>query len=268
MVMWYSLDKKNKLKRQGTIKIRLNFSSEKNSQVAAQEHRHLLRILTLHELETSKVAQYWWAGKFTNQGEYVLTQHSAQSGLSNIDVALVQWSVFTTIHNDHPLSFALFDSLLDKITRPVQCGNVSNEEMKLFWDAVKKLLPSCFSIIRKIRKKTSGDKNMVKHLTEVLNILSKISMLEPPEGTDLFPPHVYGWLRRTEDTAPNWDIRETLIDAVSNGAEDYWFNSIEANHDVTRGSDEEKLQNLIKIIQLVRCDLQRAIEHYDKLFQE
>lgn len=55
MTMWYSLDKKHKASRQGVVKVRLAFSSEKNSQVAAQEHRHLLRILLLHELEMSKV---------------------------------------------------------------------------------------------------------------------------------------------------------------------------------------------------------------------
>lgn len=54
--MWFSLSKKSKLRRQGVVKVRLNFSSEKNSQVAAQEHRHLLRILLLHELENSKVS--------------------------------------------------------------------------------------------------------------------------------------------------------------------------------------------------------------------
>lgn len=55
MTMWYSLDKKHKANRQGVIKVRLTFGSEKNSQVAAQEYRHLLRILLLHELEMSKV---------------------------------------------------------------------------------------------------------------------------------------------------------------------------------------------------------------------
>lgn len=53
--MWYSLDKKNKDTRQGIIKVRISFSSKKNTLVAQQEHRHLLRILLLHELETSKV---------------------------------------------------------------------------------------------------------------------------------------------------------------------------------------------------------------------
>lgn len=55
--MWYSLDKKSKVNRQGVVKVHLTFSSEKNNQVASQEHRHLIRILLLHELEMSKVSQ-------------------------------------------------------------------------------------------------------------------------------------------------------------------------------------------------------------------
>lgn len=58
MAMWFSLSKKSKLRRQGVVKVRLNFSSEKNNQVAAQEHRHLLRIVLLHELENSKVGKF------------------------------------------------------------------------------------------------------------------------------------------------------------------------------------------------------------------
>lgn len=58
MTMWYSLDKKNKMKRQGVLRIRLSFSSQKQPRVAAQEHQHLLKILLLHELETSKVRTF------------------------------------------------------------------------------------------------------------------------------------------------------------------------------------------------------------------
>uniref|UniRef100_A0A4Y0BLA7 Munc13-4 n=1 Tax=Anopheles funestus TaxID=62324 RepID=A0A4Y0BLA7_ANOFN len=267
MLMWYNLDKKNKLRRQGTIRIRLNFSSEKNSQVAAQEHRHLLRILLLHELESSKVAPYWWSGKFTIQGEAVLTQHSAQSGLSSTTEAFIQWSVFATIHQDHPLSFVLFDTLLEKLIRPIQTLAVSEEELKTFWEATKKLLPSCFSAIRKLRKKNTGDKLVLKTLNGVLNIIAKVAMLEPPEGTDLFPVQMYGWIRRSNDSEPNWDIREALASAVVSGAED-WFSGIKEGHFLQTGTDEDRLQNLIKIIQLVRSDIQKSIEYYDKTFQE
>lgn len=53
--MWYSLDKKNKINRQGILKVRVAFGTEKNNQVAEQEYRHMLRIILLHELEVSKV---------------------------------------------------------------------------------------------------------------------------------------------------------------------------------------------------------------------
>lgn len=192
LVMSYSLDKKHKLKSQGVIKIRLTFSAEKNNKVASQEHRHLLRILLMHELDTSKVVPYWWSGKFCAQGESIITQHSAQSALTSTDCAFAQWVVYTAIHSDHPLAFSLFDNLLDKLIRPIQTVSVSPDEVKLFWDGVRKLLPSCFSIIRKLRKKTAGDKNSVKMLSEVLSLLSKVALLEPPEGTDLFPRNVYG----------------------------------------------------------------------------
>ncbi|XP_058172092.1 protein unc-13 homolog 4B-like [Anopheles ziemanni] len=267
MLMWYNLDKKNKVRRQGTLRVRLNFSSEKNSQVAAQEHRHLLRILLLHELESSKVAPYWWSGKFTIQGEAILTQHSAQSGLSSTTEAFIQWSVFTAIHHDHPLSFVLFDTLLEKLVNPIQTHAVSEEEQRGFWEATKKLLPSCFSAVRKLRKKNTGDKMALKTLAGVLNIIAKVAMLEPPEGTDLFPVEMYRWIRRMDRSEPNCDIREALASAVVSGAEDF-FEGIKESHFLQSGTDEDRLQNLIKIIQLVRSDIQKSIEYFDSTFQQ
>ena len=54
--VWCPLEKKTKTKKQGNVKVKLSFSSEKNSQVSSQEYRHLLRLLLLHELESSKVS--------------------------------------------------------------------------------------------------------------------------------------------------------------------------------------------------------------------
>lgn len=264
--MWYNLDKKGKAKSQGTIKVRLNFSSEKNDQVASQEHRHLLKILLYHELESSQVAHHWWSGKFSSMAEMIITQHQAQSGLTDVDVAFAQWAVFSEVHQQHPLSFELFDRIIDVLVRPIQTNNVSHdEEMSIFWESTKRLLPSCFGVIRKLRKKPAGDANAMKHLTKALNIISKIALLEPPESTDLFPKQYYGWLKRKGETS--WDIREALNQAVMIGTQEY-FESIIDQNELNNDDNEARLQQLIKIIQLVRSDLQRAIEHHDKVFQE
>lgn len=264
IVMWYSLDKKGKTKRTGLVKIRINFSSQKNTQVAMQEHRHLLKILLLHELETSKVAPFWWSGKFSSEGDTILTQHAAQSGLTQPDLALSRWSVFCEVHCEHPLAFSLFDGLLDKIVRVIQSRS-SKEEVRIFWESTKKLLPSCMNTIRKMRKSVSGDKNTIRMVAEALSIISKVAMIQPPEEFDLFPAQLYGWLPKSETTG--WDIRSTLTDAVRVGAES-WFSHITEQNPSNYETNEERLQHLIKIIQLVRSDLQRSIEHYDKIFQE
>ncbi|XP_072932693.1 protein unc-13 homolog 4B [Epargyreus clarus] len=266
MTMWFNLSKKSKLRRQGVVKVRLNFSSEKNSQVAAQEHRHLLRILLLHELESSKVAPYWWCGNFSAPAEAVLTQHAAQSGLNQLDNHLAQWIVFCAITADHPLSFALFNSLLDKIAKPLQSGLINEEDVKLFWDGAKKLLPTCFSHIRKLRKKTAGDKTVMKTLREVLKILYGLSVLDIPDSIDLFPANLYGWLREN-DNGVKLTIHEVLNQASTQGASD-WFVHILDNNECKDKTEESRLQHLIRVIQLVRSDLQRAIEYFDRVFVE
>lgn len=266
LIMWCNLDKKGKTKTQGTIKVRLNFSSEKNDQVASQEHRHLLKILLYHELESSQVAHHWWSGKFSEMAEMIITQHQAQSGLTDIDVAFAQWSVYSEVHQQHPLSFELFEKIIDVLIRPIQTRNVSHsEELSIFWESTKRLLPSCFGIVRKLRKKVAGDANQLKHLTKALNIIAKVALLEPPESTDLFPEQFYGWLKKNGEAS--WDIREALNQAVTIGTEEFFAGIID--HDELINEDNEvRLQQLIKVIQLVRSDLQRAIEHHDKIFQE
>lgn len=265
--MLFTLDKKNKPKHQGLIKLRLSFSAEKNSKVGVQEHKHLLRIVLLHELETSKVAPYWWSGKFSDQGEAVIAQHAAQSGISANARALAQWSAYTTIHTNHALSFKLFENLLDKLLRFLNSPETNAEDQKMFWEGVKKLLPSCFSIIRNIRKKTSSDKNCIKMLTESLSILSVIATLSPPPDIDLFPKKVYGWLNKSHVNLKTIDIHGVVEEAIRSGAQDYLL-QINEIRDVHQENDEENLQNIIKITQLVRADLQRGLEFYDKLFSE
>jgi BAI1-associated protein 3 len=266
LTMWYNLDKKGKLKSQGTIKIKLNFSSEKNDQVASQEHRNLLKILLYNELENSKVAHYWWSGKFNDNAEIVITQHQAQSGLNDVDVALCQWSTYTEVHQNHPLSFELFDKILDTLIWPIQQRKVSHdEEIGIFWEATKRLLPSCFGIVRKLRKKLAGDANATNHLIKALSIISKIAKLEPPEGCDLFPEQNYAWLKKKEKNS--WDIRDAIEQAVKIAVREY-FNEVVDQNDLNCCDSEQKLENCIKIIQLVRSDLQRAIEHHDPIFQE
>lgn len=193
--LWCTLNKEGKLVDQGSIRLKFTFSAEKNKEAAFQEHTHLLRILLSYDLETTKALTYAWCGKFSEPAMAIVTQHCAQSGITLDLRALAQWLAYTTVHLNYPLAFQVFDSLLDKIKEfffNESSVELLTEQSKLFWDGARKLLPSCFSIIRNINKKMSSDKDPLRMLKEVLSILSKLVALQPPSDIELFPKKMYG----------------------------------------------------------------------------
>ncbi|XP_015184155.1 PREDICTED: protein unc-13 homolog D-like isoform X7 [Polistes dominula] len=261
--MWYSLEKKNKTKRRGVVKLKLAFSTEHNAQVAAQEHRHLLRVLLLYELETEKVEKYCWCGRWSGPAEALILQHSAQRGLLDRNVDLAKWIEYARIHQEHPLNFMVFNKLIVDLLRPMDNGLFSTDETKLFWDATRKILYSCLNSIRKIRRLVLGDKNAMSQLTAILGILSSISTLKIPDDFDLFPAKMYSWFPEPDGT--KLDVFRGLENTVIQGCIE-WYEHITSNTTPETNSDEDVLRFHIKIIQLIRADLQRSIDHYDKLF--
>lgn len=261
------MEKGNKTKSRGSILVNLALSAEKNKHVAVQEHRHLLKLLLMHELESSQVANYWWCGKFSTNAETIRLQHAVQSGLSNFECALSQWSVYATIHEEHPLSFSLFNYILDTVIPVLKCQLNESEDMKSFWDGVKRILPSTFAVLRKLRAKNVSDKQILKTLCEVLNILAKIKTLEFPKNIEIFSPNVYGWISRKPRS--ECCIDDVIIDAIHVGTKDWLEHIIEANRpSEDQTSDDDNLQYLIKLIQMIRSDLQRAMEYFDKHFHQ
>ncbi|XP_076396435.1 C2 and C2B_Munc13-like domain-containing protein staccato isoform X2 [Megachile rotundata] len=260
--MWYSLEKKNKSKRRGVVKLRLAFSAEHNAQVAAQEYRHLIRLLLLHEIENEKIEKYCWCGRWSAPAEVLLLQHSAQRGLLARNIALAQWVEYAGIHQEHPLNFTVFNKLAIDLLRPMENGLFSADETRLFWNATKKLLYSCLNSIRKIRRLTPGDKNTMTQLSAILGILSSISYLKVPEDVNLFPPKMYSWFLDPDERPSVLQALEYTVE--QGGAE--WFEHILNNNSTESESDEDHLKYHIKVIQLVRADLQNALDNYDKLF--
>lgn len=106
----------------------------------------------------------------------------------------------------------------------------------------------------------------MKTLREVLRIMQKISAFDVPDSVELFPINLYGWLR-TKDDGSKLTVHEVLNQAAIQGASD-WFVHILDNNEVKENTEEARLQHLIRVIQLVRSDLQRAIEYYDRVFVE
>lgn len=267
ITVWYNLEKGSKTKSRGSVLLNMTLSAEKNKRVALQEHKHLLNLLLIHELESSQLAEYWWNGKFTTNAELIRSQHAVQSGLTNFECALIQWMMYSKIHETHKLNFTLFNNILDVIIPTLILLQSDSEDVKIFWEGVKRILPSCFSIVRKIRARNVSDKHIVSTLCEVLDIISKIKALGEPV-LDIFPGNIYGFISRKDQDVINTDI---VLVAVINTATKEWLEYIiegSKPNILDEHNDEENLQFLIKLIQMVRSDLQRGMEYFDKHFYQ
>ncbi|KAF5296761.1 hypothetical protein FQR65_LT10162 [Abscondita terminalis] len=223
MLMWYGLDKKNKSTRQGVIKLDLSFGSEKNKQVAAQEHKHLINLLLLHEIDSSQIPKYAWIGKFSPQAEAILTQHKIQSGLTSSEMDLTQWAAFTSIQKEHPLAFSVYVNLLDNINKHFKLPSTTEEEVKYFG---------------------TFPKNYFLHAIAYYENSS------------------YPWLDLNDEDC---SIVTVLKSSVIKGAKE-WLQFILERTEKQNNTDDETLVYFHKIVQLIRTDLQRAVE-YDKMFQ-
>lgn len=263
----FDLFKNDKPKHRGSIKLRLSFSAEKNGQLLVQEHKLLLRIILQHELKMSKVDANCWSGEFSEQGEAIIAQHIAPNRISADACALAQWSAFTTIHTDQALPFDIFKELLDNLLPYLNSSEISFDENKMFWDGAIKLLPSCFSIIRKVKIECANNEDDIEILSDSLSILSAIGMLSPPKDIDLFPRRVYGWLIKPNRNLKELDIYGAVEEAIQLRAQDFLFqiNELRNSH---QENDEINLQNIIKVIELVQADLQYGLKNHSKLFKE
>ena len=170
-VNWYTLEKKGKSKRRGVLRLRMSFSSEHNSQVAFQEHRHLVRLLLLHELETGKLERYGWKGAWSACGSLVLNQHAAQRGMKREHIVLARWCELATVHQEFPLNFEVFRELAQELHSCVKSAMYSDEETRLFWEATGKVLHSGLNALRKIRRLSIEKEEVMSQLAAILRLV-------------------------------------------------------------------------------------------------
>ncbi|XP_014244942.1 protein unc-13 homolog 4B isoform X2 [Cimex lectularius] len=262
-VKWYNLEKKTSRTKssRGAVQLKLAFSSEKNNQVAAQEHRHLMRLLVLQEMEHNKPDLETWDGTFTGPADVILRQHAAQSGLRPADERMAQWVEYIRLHVNQPLNFRLLSSIITSIVDPLHNGLYSDDEIRLFWDGTKRLLPSIFGNLRKYRKVPQAEKTVNSQLDSMLNIIAELLKLDQPDNIELFPKSVYGWIPCEKIN----DISFVLNEAIKQSALE-WFQHLVENNKLMENSKESKLQQAIKVVQSIKTDIQKSIESLDKAF--
>lgn len=104
--------------------------AEKEKKVAAQEYRHVLHLMLVHELDEENIEPYKWEGRFSNKSAQILRTLELQGGLTRKDIDIAQWLVFTRVQCEHPLNAKLFPPLFQTLIQYVQNQSLAEDEVK------------------------------------------------------------------------------------------------------------------------------------------
>lgn len=262
---WLTLYRNKKVKSRGQIKLQLTIDDpQRNGRMMIKEHKCLVQVLLRHELNISKADVDCWSGEFSSLAIEILQQHRLLNAISTNESVLVHWSAFTKVHVDHALPLGIFKQLLVTLLDYINSSEINSEETQMFWDGVKLLLPSCFSVIRNIPTERTEMNDII--LTDSLSILSLIAKISPPNEYDLFPKVVYGWLFKSHEDLTQINIHAAIKEAIRSRARDFSF-EISEYRNVHRQDDMENLQNVMKVIQTIEADLENGQKYYRNLFK-
>lgn len=129
---WCGLESRNGNghKKKGEIHLKMALGAEKEKKVAAQEYRHVLHLMLVHELDEENVEPHHWEGKFSSKSSFILRTLELQGGLTGKDIDIAQWIVFTRVQCEHPLNAKLFPALFQTIIQHVHNQLLGEDEVK------------------------------------------------------------------------------------------------------------------------------------------
>merc|ERR1719412_39939 len=173
---WYPLQKPDgKSKRsRGEVKAGLTLSTEKDQNLTAQEHRHLLKILFSYELQHSQAEPFTWNGTFNRNSVTILAQHAVQGKLEGKDTALARWLVYAQTHCDLPLDYRVFVPILDQLKYAMNCNLFIQDDESRFIEVATVFINHCIEFIKKHRHFIGQDE---KYFIQLQSIVSCLKVL-------------------------------------------------------------------------------------------
>lgn len=151
---WCPLESRNGNghKKKGEIHLKMALGAEKEKKVAAQEYRHVLHLMLVHELDEENIEPHQWEGKFSPKSAFILRTLELQGGLTRKDIDIAQWLVFTRVQCEHPLNAKVFPPLFQTIIQHVKNQTLAEDEVRKFWFATEKLLENFVTFFRNIHQ--------------------------------------------------------------------------------------------------------------------
>ncbi|KAF0772787.1 BAI1-associated protein 3 [Aphis craccivora] len=255
---WYQLEARSQRSNiQGNIRLKLWLSTrEDHGQASTQNHfdnwtdvRRNERLLTIFaDYEMSLTKSSLWNGELCHEATSILHQHAVQSGVSELQLAVIRWLAFSHIPSIDP-QFLL--KQLSQLEAAWGEQTLTVEEEDWLADSFNVFLDYSMQLIRKYRKLFPPYHHIsMNRLEYILRCLSRLSLSK-----------AYG------KCCPfNKDIRGEIGNALRVGTNE-WYEENRKFMATGQHDPETRLKGFVRLVTSVLIDLQKGVEHYNVLFE-
>ncbi|KAL4084626.1 hypothetical protein QTP88_027557 [Uroleucon formosanum] len=268
---WYQLEARSQRSNiQGNIRLKLWLSTrEDHGQASTQNHfdnwtdvRRNERLLTIFaDYEMSLTKSSLWNGELCHEATSILHQHAVQSGVSELQLAVIRWLAFSHIPSIDP-QFLL--KQLSQLEAAWGEQTLTVEELYEIYvnrviffqedwlaDSFNVFLDYSMQLIRKYRKLFPPYHHIsMNRLEYILRCLSRLSLSK-----------AYG------KCCPfNKDIRGEIGNALKLGTNE-WYEENRKFMTSGQHDPETRLKGFVRLVTSVLIDLQKGVEHYNVLFE-
>jgi len=256
---------------------------------AFNSHVDLLKTFLKHEVSIINAPIYQWIENFSTSALKILSCHANLKNLEESYISLAKWIAFIEVHQNHPLNLENFHILLENIIDTQQYeresslqsshrlsftklfkffdnsknGNpdsglkypqeihlkVKEEEIiKLFWNSTSKLKDSFLNFIFDLQSNQSDKEDIKNILTSIFEIVEKINKVSTPEDKK------------------DINFIERTTKALTNGTIEHFMKNVNQKLLKQAKHNEQKLNQLIKLIQFVQKNFKQFVEDFGQIF--
>ncbi|XP_050430779.1 BAI1-associated protein 3 isoform X2 [Adelges cooleyi] len=255
---WYPLEARSQRSNiQGRIRLKLWLSTREDHGQACctnnfdnwtdvRRHERLLTIFADYEMSLTKSSL--WNGELCHEAASILHQHAVQSGVTELQLAVIRWLAFSHIPSIDP-QFLL--KQLSQLEAAWGEQKLTGEEEDWLADSFNVFLDYSLQLIRKYRKLFPPHHHVsMNRLEYILRCLSRLSLSK-----------AYG------KCCPfNKDIRGEIGNALRVGTHE-WYEENRKFMATGHNDPESRLKGFVRLVTAVLIDLQKGIEHYNVLFE-
>lgn len=257
---------------------------------AFKAHVDLLKVFLKHEIIAARPQNYHWIENFNPSTLKILSCHANAKNLEEPYISLAKWIAFIEIHQTHPLNLENFHILLENIIDTQQyerepslqsCQGLSftklfkfsdnskngisesaikegqqkihlklkeEEIIKLFWNSTSKLKDSFLNFIFELQSNQTDKENIKNILRNIFEIVDKFNKISTPIDKEEI-----NFLERTKNS-------------LINGAVEHFMKNVNQKLLKQAKHNEQKLNQLIKLIQFVQKNFKQFVEDFGQIF--